>query len=70
MNHFCLVQAVDRFSQRVIVAVAPAANRRLDTCFGQPFQPANVIKLPAGLGKRPAIPAGRPAGVGQKQTFR
>jgi hypothetical protein len=34
MNQFRLVQAVDRFSQRVIVAVATAADGRLDTRFG------------------------------------
>lgn len=42
MNQFRLVQAVDRFGQRIVVAVAPAADRRLDAGLGQPFAVANA----------------------------
>jgi hypothetical protein len=51
MNQFSLVQAVDRFSQRIIVAVAPAADRWLDARFGQPFAVANadVLRTPDAL---------------------
>ena len=42
MNQFRLVQAVDRFSQRVVVAAFPAADRRLDAGRGQPFAIANA----------------------------
>lgn len=35
MNELSLIQAVDRFSQRIVVAVAPAADRQFDVCFGQ-----------------------------------
>ncbi|SIT45453.1 conserved hypothetical protein [Paraburkholderia ribeironis] len=38
MDHFCLVQAVDRFSQGVIVGVAHAAHRRLDASVDQPIR--------------------------------
>ncbi len=48
MNQFRLVQAVDRFSQRIIVAVAPAADRRLDASLSQPFHRD-------GSGARPLI---------------
>jgi hypothetical protein len=42
MNQFSLVQAVDRFSQGVVIAVAPAADRRFDARFGQPFAVVNA----------------------------
>jgi hypothetical protein len=42
MNQFRLVQAVDRFSQRVVVAVSLAVDRRLDVCMGQPFAVADA----------------------------
>ncbi len=45
MNQFSLVQAVDRFSQGVVIAVAPAADRRFDARFGQPFAVANADVL-------------------------
>lgn len=35
MNQFSLVQAVNGFSQRVVIAVASAANGRLDPGVGQ-----------------------------------
>jgi hypothetical protein len=35
MDHFGLVETVDGLGQRIIVAVADAANGRLDTGFGQ-----------------------------------
>jgi hypothetical protein len=41
MDHFSLVQAVDRLSQGVVVAVALATNRGLDTCLGQALAVAN-----------------------------
>ncbi len=34
MDHFRLEQAVDRLRQGVVVAVADAANRRIDPCSG------------------------------------
>ena len=45
MNQFSLVQAVDRFSQGVVIAVAPAADRRFDARFGQAFAVANADVL-------------------------
>lgn len=45
MNQFGLVQAVDRFSQRVIVAVATATDGRLDTRLGQTFAVSNADVL-------------------------
>jgi len=50
MNQFCLVQAVDRFSQRVVVAVAPTANRRFDARFGQAFAVSDTQILLASIG--------------------
>lgn len=41
MNQFRLVQAIDGLGQRVVVAVAATANRRLDARFGQSFGRAN-----------------------------
>ena len=35
VDHLSLVEAVDRFGQRVVVAVADAADRRIDPGFGQ-----------------------------------
>ncbi|MBB2984701.1 hypothetical protein FHX57_007576 [Paraburkholderia tropica] len=53
MNQFSLVQAVDRFSQRVVIAVAPAADRRFDARFGQPFAVANAdVYTPIAFGRR------------------
>jgi hypothetical protein len=51
MDQFSLVQAVDRFSQCVVVAVAPAANRRFDACLGQSLAIANadVLRAPDAL---------------------
>lgn len=45
MNQFRLVETVDRFSQRVIVAVATAADGRLDTRLGQTFAVPNADVL-------------------------
>ena len=45
MNQFRLVQAIDRFSQCIVVAVAPAADRWLDARLGQPFAVANADVL-------------------------
>jgi hypothetical protein len=45
MNQFRLVQAIDRFSQRVIVAVATAANGGFDARFGQTLAVANADVL-------------------------
>lgn len=45
MNQFSLVQAVDRFNQGVVIAVTPAADRRFDARFGQPFAVANADVL-------------------------
>lgn len=42
MNQFRLIQAVDRFSQRVVVAVSLAVDGRLDACLGQRFAVANA----------------------------
>jgi hypothetical protein len=50
MNQFGLVQAVDRFSQRVIVAVATATDGRLDTCLGQTFAVSNADVLCPSIG--------------------
>lgn len=36
MNQFRLVQAVDRFGQHIVVAIAPAVDRRLEARFGPP----------------------------------
>ena len=46
MNELGLVQAVDRLGQGVVVAVALAAHRRLDTGFGQAFAVPNRHVLP------------------------
>jgi hypothetical protein len=48
MNQFRLVQAVDRFSQRVVVAASPAADRLLDACLSQPFAVANMRSPASG----------------------
>ena len=45
MNQFSLVQAVDRFSEGIIVAVAPTADRRFDARFGEPLAIANADVL-------------------------
>ncbi len=45
MNQFYLVQAVDRFGQRIIVAVATTADGGLDARFGQTFAVANADVL-------------------------
>lgn len=45
MNQFRLVQAVDRLGQRIVVAVAPAADRRLDAGLSQPFAVADADVL-------------------------
>lgn len=50
MNQFSLVQAVDRFSQGVVIAVSPAADRRFDARFGQPFAVANADVLGPSVG--------------------
>jgi hypothetical protein len=42
MNQFRLLQAVDRFNQRVVVAACPAVDRQLDACVGRPFAVAHV----------------------------
>lgn len=62
MNQVRLVEAVDRFSRRVIVAVATAADGRLDTRLGQTFAVPNAdvlsplsgwcIKVPSSPGWR------------------
>jgi len=49
MNQFSLVQAVDRFSEGVIVAIAPTADRRFDARFGEPLAIANADVLPTIL---------------------
>lgn len=45
MNQFRLVKTVDRFSQRVIVAVTTAVDGRLDTRLGQTFAVPNADVL-------------------------
>lgn len=57
MNQFRLVQAVDRFGQRVIVAVATAADGRLDTRVSQMFTVPNadVLRSPVGWISIPRI---------------
>jgi len=50
MNQFSLVQAVDRFSEGVIVAVAPTADRRFDARFGEPLAIANADVLRTSVG--------------------
>jgi hypothetical protein len=64
MNQFRLVQAVDRFSQRVAVAVSPATDRRRDACLGRPFAVANVDVpgTPVGVMDHRSL-IGRPASV-------
>ena len=47
MDQFSLVQPVDRLGQGVIVAVAPAAYRRLDASFGQSFTVAGRLQAAA-----------------------
>ena len=42
VNQFCFVQAVDRFSQRIVVTVAPAADGWLDLGLGEPLAVANA----------------------------
>ena len=42
MNQFSFVHAIDRFSQRIVITVAPAANRWLDLGLGQPLTVANA----------------------------
>src|SRR5688572_30442834 len=41
MNDLGLVQPVDRFRECVVVGVASAADRRLDTALGESFSVAN-----------------------------
>ena len=64
MNQFRLVQAVDRFSHRVVVAASPAADRRLDACLGQPFAVANddVLGTPVAVMNQRSVIA-RPVSV-------
>ncbi|CAJ9997613.1 Uncharacterised protein [Burkholderia pseudomallei] len=45
MNQFRLVETVDRFSRRVIVAVATVADGRLDTRLGPTFAVPNANVL-------------------------
>ncbi len=51
MDQLGRVQAVDRLSQRVVVAVAAATNRRFDSRFGQALAIANadVLRTPIGV---------------------
>ena len=57
VDHLGLVQAVDRLSQGVVVAVALATHRRLDSCLCQAFRVLNRNVL------RPAIRAVNEAAV-------
>ena len=45
VDQLCLVQAIDRLGQRVVVAVALAAQRGLDTRLGRPFAVADADVL-------------------------
>jgi hypothetical protein len=51
MNQFGLVQAVDRLGQRVVVAVAAAAHRRLDAGLGQALgvSDGHVLRTTVGV---------------------
>jgi hypothetical protein len=62
-NQFSLVQAVDRFSEGVIVAVAPTADRRFDARFGEPLAIANadVLRTSVGVVYQRSAPPGRRA---------
>lgn len=50
MNQFGLLQAVDGLGQRVVIAVALAAHRRLDASFRQSLGVANADVLRASIG--------------------
>ena len=60
MDHLDLVQAVDRLGQRVVVAVALAAHRGLNTSFCEPFAVADgdVLRPPVGMVDQCAIAFG------------
>jgi hypothetical protein len=62
MNQFSLVQAVDRSSEGVIVAVAPTANRRFDARFGEPLAIAHddVLRTSVGVAYQLCIAAWSP----------
>ena len=51
VDEFGLVQAIDGFGQGVIVAIAPAADRRRNARLGKPFAVAdgNILRAPDAL---------------------
>jgi hypothetical protein len=56
------VEAVDRFGERVVIAIADAADRRLNAGFGQAFSilDCDVLTAAVAVVNEPA-PMGRPA---------
>ena len=62
MDHLSFVEAVDRLGQSVVIAVADAADRRLDPGLGKPFGVADRDVLAAAIGVMDeAAAARRPA---------
>ena len=63
LDKLCLVEAVDRFGQRVVAAVADAADRRIDPGFGQAIGnlAAKRPHLAVGLPRAPRTPRFDPA---------
>ena len=78
VNDLGLVKSVDRLRQCVVIAVADAANRRFDTCFGQPLGVFDRQILAATVGvtdratsmKRAAIMEGLFQGIEDKSCAR
>lgn len=51
MDEFGFVESVDRLSQGIVVAVAPASHRRFHASLGQPLTVAdgNVLRATVGV---------------------
>lgn len=51
VDHFGLVESVDRFGERIVVAVTDTANRRLDASLGQSLSilDREVLAAPIGM---------------------
>ncbi len=62
MDDLCLVKTVDCFGESVVIAVADAPHRRLDTCLRQSLGIANghILHTPVGMVHEAAAVNGTP----------
>ena len=63
MNQLGFVQAVSRFSQRIVITVTPATDRWLDLGLGQPLAVTNaeILRPRVGVMDQGSIVAGLPS---------